>query len=205
MGRMLDNGDESVVGVHIMDVYAEPLRVYCLGCSLKWVGEPEDLVSGFFADRLSRPAFLTRWRESQRPLRFWLIVGFKHFLYEEARRRNRDKRMDADPGVDLPSPNRDYERSCAMGIVRRALTVAASACAENGLAEHWEIFEMFHLKEMTLQQIAEVRGIAPTRTSVMKRTATKHFQRCLRDMVSWDGATEGDVDAEISGLMEGLS
>ena len=42
-------------------------------------------------DRLERDGYLARWLQSGRPLRYWLIVGFKHFLLEESRRRKRSK------------------------------------------------------------------------------------------------------------------
>jgi DNA-directed RNA polymerase specialized sigma24 family protein len=205
IGRRLDDGDEAAVREHIMDVYADPLRIYLLGSSLRWLGEPSDLVAGFFADRLSRPAFLSRWRNSRRPLRFWLIVGFKHYLYEEARRQKRGGQEQADPALEVPALDRAYEQNCAIGIVRRALTIAEESCDSAHLSAHWEVFELFHLKEMSLQQIADAKGLSPSRVTVMKRTAAKHFQRCVRDMVSWDGATDPEVDAEVCSLMEGLA
>lgn len=188
-----------------MEVYAEPLRVYCNGHSLRWLGDPSDLVSGFFADRLSRPEFLGRWRESQRPLRFWLIVGFKHFLFEESRRRKRDDRVISEADLEIAGSDRAYEQSCALGLLRRALSDTEEECRRAGLAAHWEVFEMFHLREMTLGQIAETKGIDPPRASVMKRTAAKRFAESLRQMVSWDGASESEIDAEVAGLTEGLS
>jgi DNA-directed RNA polymerase specialized sigma24 family protein len=203
MGRMLDEGDASTVHAHVMEVYAEPLRIYCAGCSLRWVGQPRDLVAGFFADRLSRPAFLDRWRESKRPLRFWLIVGFKHYLHEEARRMKRAGRAVPCENLDPGSTDSDkvYDQGCVVQLVRRVLTIAAADCKERGLEDHWEIFTMFHFRGLSLHQIAEAKGLEPARVAVMKRTATQRFRQILRELISWDGARDPEIDDEIRGLI----
>ena len=56
LGRALVRGHEglSEANHHIMDVYAQPLKVYYLGSSFRTLGEPDDVVQGFFADRLAR-------------------------------------------------------------------------------------------------------------------------------------------------------
>lgn len=205
MGHLLDDGELDTARRHIMEAYAEPLRIYCRGCSLRWVGEPSDLVSGFFADRLSRPTFLERWRESGRPLRFWLIVGFKHFMLEEARRRKRDARGRGEPRLEPEGsgPDRAFDRACALELVRQALSQTERQCRDDGLGEHWEIFFLHHLRDLSIRQIAEQLSIDVPRAAVMKRTAANRFRATLRELVSWTDADDQMIDAEIRDLRGG--
>ena len=85
----LDRGGDGVhdVNGHIMETYAWPLRVYYLGTNSRWLGEPDDVIDGFFADRLARDSFLGDWRASGLRLRRWLINAFCFYLLELRRRK----------------------------------------------------------------------------------------------------------------------
>jgi hypothetical protein len=204
--RVLEVGDLAAVSRHVMEVYAEPLRVYCSGCSLRWVGDPADLVAGFFADRLSRPAFIDRWRESRRPLRFWLIVGFKHYLFEEARRQRRGSSA-LDPAHEQgdPEPDRAFEQQCAIALVRDAAARAEQRCRAAGLEDHWAVFARFYLRDEPISAIASGVNLTPARVAVMKRTAARHFRDALRELIAWKGAGDEEIDAEIRSLMGALA
>lgn len=206
MGRLLQDGELNEARRHIMDAYAWPLRVYCRGCSLRWVGDPDDLVRGFFADRLSRPAFLHRWLESNRPLRFWLIVGFKHYMLERARsaRRAADREKALELDAEGSRIDQEFERACAVQLVRHALQRTEAACARNGLADHWNIFDLYHLRDVPLEQIAADKNIAVSRAATMKRTAVNRFRATLRELLSWNGADQHQIDTEIQALRGGL-
>ena len=58
IGDRLAGGCASAVNRHIMDVYARPLKIYYMGTSDRWLGEADDIIQGFFADRLAREDFL---------------------------------------------------------------------------------------------------------------------------------------------------
>lgn len=205
MGECLTRGEIAAARRHVMEVYEHPLRVYCSGCSLRWVGEPGDLVAGFFADRLSRPAFFERWRESRRPLRYWLIVGFKHYLLEQARRLQRDRReVSAELDATDARPDLAFERECAIGLVRRALRETERRCRDDGFGDHFDVFVRFHMHGESLDAIAERLGVDAARAGVMKRTAVQRFERVMRELVAWSGAEEAEIDAEIRGLRETL-
>jgi hypothetical protein len=87
-----------------MEVYYEPLCIYCRATSYRTLGEPEEIVGGFFASRLSDPTWIARWRDESRarsmPLRRWLLNGLCFYMREEARRQRR-ARLLADAGVVL--------------------------------------------------------------------------------------------------------
>ena len=58
-----------------MDRYAGPLAVFVRGSSLARLGEPAEIVNGFFASRLSDAEFLRAWDRSGMRLRRWLMNG----------------------------------------------------------------------------------------------------------------------------------
>ena len=191
---------------HIMRVYSEPLSVYIRGSSFRTLDDADDLVRGFFADRLSRDLYLQKWKESERPLRFWLIVGLKHYLLEEARRRRRDQHAllpDESPGADHDGgSDRAYLRAVAIEVVREAISRAAQGCQTDGLDDHWMVFRRHQLGGESYARIAEDMKILPSRASVMARTAATRFRAALLETVGWDGATSTEIEEELRSLME---
>ncbi len=200
---------------HIMTIYAHPLKVYFLGCTLRWVGEADDVVQGFFADRLSRSGFLAKWLASQRPLRFWLITGFKHYLMETAREVQKRRAMpsiDAGGGTtsvpanEIPDldagDHRAFDREVALGLVREATSRAEQSCRADGLDKHWEVFVRHHVDGQPYERIAPDVGVDRARCAVMARTAATRYKAEVRALVAWDGATEEQIDREIRQLLE---
>lgn len=199
---------------HIMAIYAHPLKVYFLGSTLRWVGEPEEIVQGFFADRLSRPDFLNKWIASQRPLRFWLITGFKFYILESARALQRDRAVasiDAGSGTgpmagEVPDADagdqRSFDREVALGIVREAADRARKSCDDDALGAHWTVFVRHHLDGHPYERIAPDLGVDRARCAVMARTAATRFKAQLRALVAWEGASEEEIDREIRQLLE---
>lgn len=213
MRGVVTSGEEgaSEAAHHVMEVYAWPLSVYYRGSTFRWLGEPEDMVRGFFADRLSREEFFERWLESGRRLRHWLIVAFKHYLYETARSRKRDARAGALEGIGEPEGGSDHEslagfwRETARSVVARAMERAEERCREDGLEEHWNVFRRHTLDGASYAELERETGVSAARAAVMARTASNRFRSALREAVSWPGASESEVDAEIASLMEDLS
>ena len=72
----IDAGRVPELASYLMEVYYEPLCIYCRATSYRTLGEPEEIVGGFFASRLSDPTWIARWRDESRarslPLRRWL-------------------------------------------------------------------------------------------------------------------------------------
>lgn len=228
LGRWLEMGPDGhrEATNHIMEVYAGPLRVYFLGSSFaKDLGDADDIVRGFFADRLSRPTFLHDWQMSGKRLRYWLITAFKHYLYEQRHGRVKDKRWESldalngrmpggedederphgeTGGGDDHSPERAFHREVAMSLVRKALDRARASCDETGHAAHWEAMLRHHLDGRTFEELSREYDIEPSRLRVMARTAGNRLRRCLREELSWPGAHAEDIDREICLLMEVL-
>lgn len=192
---------------HIMVLYAEPLKIYFKGCSLRWLGDADDMVQGFFASRLSKQEYLSSWLTSGRPLRYWLIVGFKHFLLETARSvaKVRDERPLEPSESDFKGEELSgYDRQYALSLVREATTRAQRACEKAGLERHWRVFVEHHVEGQEYELISVRLGIDRARAAVMARTAATRFKAELRELVAWEGAGEEQVDAEIRSLLEAM-
>lgn len=193
------------VNRHIMAVYEWPLRVYFMGSSERWLGEPEDVVGGFFADRLGRPEFLQDWRSSGMRLRRWLMNAFCFYLLELRRARARDRRageLDHEPVVFQGSPETAVDRAFKVSLVREALRLAQETCEDSGLADHWNIFVSHYLTGRDYADISVEFGVSPERAAVMARTAARKFRGSIRELLAGDGTPDQDVDQEILALVE---
>jgi hypothetical protein len=81
---------------HIMARYREPLLAYAGASSFRSHSSPEDLVHGFFAERLADLAYLRNWRDSRMKLRRWLCNGLLLHMFDtraaaQARRARRGR------------------------------------------------------------------------------------------------------------------
>jgi DNA-directed RNA polymerase specialized sigma24 family protein len=196
--------DRLEVNRHVMSLYAHPLRVYFLGTSVRWLGDADDVVAGFFADRLARDDFFADWKRSGLRLRRWLMNAFSFYLSEQLRQRKRDRRMTGpipELGTLGASPERLLDRAFGQSIVGEALKSAQAECASKTLTEHWGIFVRHAYDGLPYEQIGPAFGVTPERAAVMARTAARHFRRALRDLLQADGASEIDADNEIKDLL----
>lgn len=194
----------SEVNRHIMSVYFFPLRTYFLGTSERWLGEPEEIIQGFFADRLAREGFFTEWERSGKRLRRWLITAFNFYLKEVRRRKWRDGR--AGPVTEEPvsfkgDPEREVDRAFVVSVVQQAIDRATEMCKRENLDQHWDIFERHYCRGVSYNEIADDLKIDAARAAVMARTAGRKFKTALRDLLEKDAAN-ADVDSEIMALLE---
>jgi DNA-directed RNA polymerase specialized sigma24 family protein len=196
------------VNEHVMATYAWPLQVYFVRTNARWLGEPVDIVHGFFADRLARDNFFQSWRENGMRLRRWLINAFNFYLKEEIRRRLRDGRCG--PGVEDQitfdgDPEASVDRAAALAFVRQAMDDAAAECSERGDDEHWRAFMRHRVDGTPYADIGNDIGEPADRVYVMSRTAERRFRKALRRVLAQDGVPDDRVDEEIRSLMEALS
>lgn len=202
----LDEGQQGRrdVGTHLMEVYAEPLRIYLLGSSFRSAGEPEDLINGFFANRLARDDYLDGWRSSEKRLRRWLINGLIFYIKEEFRRQKRGGATlseEVEASLEDPADQyRAFDQAWAASIVRRAMSEASTRCKEEDLEAHWDIFVRHHVQQQPYATCCKEHGVDAARAAVMARTATTRFREAVRQQVSLDGADESTIDDELAGL-----
>lgn len=203
----LENSQEgrAEVNNHVMSVYAAPLKAYFMGTPWRKIGDPDDIVQGFFADRLARDGFYENWHRKGMQLRRWLMNAMRYYLQEQVAKRPVATIPDKfDHADDAPSPDELVDREFARSVVRRAMELAEADCFDRGLSDHWRIFVALHIDQRELPEIGRECGISSERARVMARTAGRKFKRAVRDMVARDVDDTEQVDREIEMLMEVL-
>ncbi len=208
LGEQLGRGREGrdAANRHVMEVYLEPLVVYCRGHSLRRLGDPDDLVRGFLADRLGRDDYLMRWKKGEGPLRYWLMRSLTNYLHEQARQASRNARVALQP--DFPTQGQEdgseFDRACARSLISTALARACVQCDAEGLSGHWDAFVRHHLRGESYASIGETISRTPSQVAVMARTASHRFRDALRSLVAWPAATEMQVSDEVRELIRSL-
>lgn len=199
--------DRGELNRHIMSVYAAPLRVYFLGTGSRWLGDPDEIVAGFFGDRLAREGFLRDWHRTEMRLRRWLMNAFSFYLSELRRRHHRDRHVGGevpDVAATDPPPERLADRAFGESIVAEAIRTAQAKCEAGGMQDHWGVFIRHTCDDIPFAELATDYGVSSARAAVMSRTAGRHFRKALRASLVSDGASESDVDKEIWKLLEAL-
>ncbi|TVQ54944.1 MAG: hypothetical protein EA377_04420 [Phycisphaerales bacterium] len=205
---------------HIMSMYGEPLKAYYNGSSFRSMGEPDDVIASFFADRLGRADFLDHWQASGRKLRHWLIVAFRYFLMEQRatrslpmeRRQVSDTRATAEGNITggiVDDSARDAEEifhsEVARSLVRRAMVVAEQQCAADDLHVHWQIWARHTIDGCSFPDLSEEFDRPAVRLKVMSRTVSNRFRQVIRELLAWPGALPHQLDEEIRELMSDLA
>jgi hypothetical protein len=207
IGLKLIEGDEgrAEVNRHIMTVYAWPLEVYSRGFADPAVGEPAEVVQGFFAERLERRDFLASWQASGLRLRRWLMNGFCYYiqeLYRSKKKESRWKDLPEEIPANGPSPAEILDRAFVISTIRCALHRAGELCEAEGLAPHWRVFLGHFYNGLPYGNLVGDLGVNPARAAVMARTAARRFQEALREILLRDGVAQEDLDGEIQTLLE---
>lgn len=207
IGQKLREGGlaHSEINHHIMTVYSHPLQVYFSGCRDRWLGEPKDIVAGFFADRLARDGFLSDWEKSDLRLRRWLMNAFCFYLLESKRKRRRDNQsevMDIEDKDMSSTPEVLLDRAFVESIIRESLNQTQQQCMKQNLGDHWGIFVRHHYDGQSYDKIASEFEVSAARAAVMSRTAARRFRIVLRNLLCSDGAAEHEIDQEIRSLLE---
>lgn len=193
----------------VMEIYGPALEAYLRGSSFRSLGDAADLVAGYFASRLDRPDFFTRWLSSGLPFRRWLVNGFLYFMLEESRTKRRRAGLELEVEDETAAPEPDaverFESAWARTVVRRACERAREICAEAGSLVHWEIFVRHHGAGATYGVLAAEFGIEETRAPGMARTAAQVLRRALLEILVRDGAMKHDLDGEVERLLGAMA
>lgn len=206
--RRLDEGKAGRLDAnrYVMATYAAPLRIYYLGTNMRWLGEPDDVIGGFFEDRLRKADYFDRWQASGMRLRRWLINGFCFYLRELRRsaRRDRTAACQGDTVTFNGDPAAVVDREAARAFVSRAIEQTQQACLDEGLETHWRIFLRHHVDHAPFAAIAGEFDVDPARAAVMSRTARRKFHIALVDVLTRDGVAREEMNREIQWLLEAI-
>ena len=206
----IGSGDAASVRRFLMDTYSEPLARYVGATSFRNLGQPADLVSGFFASRLSKEGWLRAWQESGIRLRRWLMNGLLLFCHEQVAARSRDGRVTIVPMEVLEGSSgpedavRVFERVWARGVIEHATRRARELCEEAGQGAHWELFLRHHVGQQPYSVLAPQFGVTDQQAAGMVRTASVKLRRALLEILIRDGAPDAALDAEIAELLRAM-
>ncbi len=224
IAAQLDQGPSglSETNHHVMSVYADPLKAYYNGSSFHGLGDADELVAGFFADRLGRPDYLDKWQSSGRKLRHWLIVGFRYFLLEQ--RAVRQMPLEADlahasgtdddseatiitgaADADAEDPEHAFHREVARSLVRKAIAMTEERCLADDLAVHWRTWVRHVVDGCTYPELSKELGHGEVRLKVMARTVGSRFQLTIRELLAWPGALPDQLNQEIQELISTMA
>lgn len=213
---------------HVMRRYAGPLAEYVRASSLRSSEEPDEIVNSFFASRLPRDGYLSRWHASGLPLRRWLVNG----LLLHARERARSRRMaagDAQRAASVtdaeslerhePGAYERFEREWARRVLSEAATRAEQGLVAEGRAEAWHAFKRHVIDGVPYDAIA--RGVGESAQSAsharipaesartpaetartLARLGHARFERALRDILADEGVAPSAIDVELAWLYE---
>ncbi|MEY2795172.1 MAG: hypothetical protein RIR10_888, partial [Planctomycetota bacterium] len=176
----LEEGElgREALNTHVMSRYARPLATYARASALRTIDEPDALVNGFFATRLTRAEYLASWRASGLPLRRWLVNG----LLLHGRERQREQRKAARDGAAAASPCgscgcagacagglgngaaevglepsafEEFERAWSRALLSDACELAERELVAEGDADAWASFRRHNLDGLEYAEIAQ--------------------------------------------------
>ncbi len=196
------------VNRHVMDVYRGSLEAYFHATPFRRLGRAEDIVAGFFADRLGKNDYFTRWQTSGKRLQHWLVNSFRFYLLELCDKERRNRRY-----VNLPelledkgvAPGDMADSIVAWKTVYEALNTTHEHCQKRRLEQHWDIFELHELEGISYQALGKRFDMEASRATNMARTVRLLFKASVRKLVRKSGARENEIDSEIKSLISTLS
>lgn len=206
----MGDGDAAAVRRFLMDTYSAPLAGYVSATTFRDLSAPADLVSGFFASRLSQDGWLRAWQESGIRLRRWLMNGLLLFCHEQVAARSRDGRVTLVPIEALEGASagedavRVFERVWARGVIEHATARARELCEESGQAAHWELFLRHHVGQQPYSVLAPEFRVSEQQAAGMVRTASIKLRRALLEILIRDGAPDAALDTEIAELLRAM-
>lgn len=198
---------------HLMERYREPLVAYVRGGSMRRLGDANELVDGFFADRACRPAFLGDWRASGMPLRRWMMngIGFygRGIIRDRARERARDgiagltdrtgrdaaHAMD-DARTEPHDAEHAFERAWALSVLNDAHDRAHAELAEKGRLDDYEVFRRHVIEGEGYETIGPSLGRSVQQCAGATRLVKMTLQRALHDSLRAEGVPERDLESE---------
>ena len=191
---------------HVMERYAEPLAVFVRGSSLARLGEPEELVNGFFASRLSDAAFLEGWVRSGMRLRRWLMNGMLFYGQGVARDRMRaaarggavaPRELDGRAASDATG-EAEFERAWALAVVREATARVEDAMRAEGRGVDFEIFKRHAIDGQPYAVFARELGKSEQQCAGATRLAAQRVRAALAEVLREEGVPEHELDDEIA-------
>jgi DNA-directed RNA polymerase specialized sigma24 family protein len=197
---------------HVMERYHRPLCAYVHTGVFARLGEPEDLVAGFFAKHLQSLEFMMRWRTSGMPLRRWMMNAASFHCRGLARDRARapgremldpagaDGLLDALPSAE-PAAERAFDRAWAVTLANEAHVIAQTDADDRGRPDDYVVFRMHVMDRMEYDAIAAALGITPSQAKHAAARVGERMRGAVRELLRAEGVRAEELDAEVGKLM----
>ncbi len=205
---------------HLWERYHAPLRAYVHGGSLRRAGDPDELVTGFFADRVTSDDFLPAWRRSTMPLRRWMMNGMGFYARGVVRDRMRDRlrpftdlapsqpagepaasSADAQDAL-LPTDDRTaedaFERAWAIAVLDAAHTQAHAELADEGRLDEYEVFRRRVIEGEGYDAIGPSVGMSAQQCAGATRLVSQRMAAAVREVLRAEGVRESELDATVT-------
>lgn len=205
---------------HLWERYHAPLRAYVHGGSLRRAGEPDDLVAGYFADRVTADDFLPAWRRSNMPLRRWMMNGMGFYARGVVRDRMRDRLRPftdiaqsqqasgaaaSSTGAEdalLPADDRTaedaFERAWAIAVLDAAHTQAHAQLANEGRLDEYEVFRRRVIEGEGYDAIGPSVGMSAQQCAGATRLVSQRMAAAVREVLRAEGVRESELDATVA-------
>jgi len=185
--------------------------------------DAKDLTQGFFAAVVLGRGLVQRADPARGRFRTFLLTALDRYATSVRRAKTARKRAPAGGLVSLDgiegladaepapgqTPEQAFHHAWAAALLDRVLAEVREACATDGKAAHWSVFDARVVRPILegtdpppLPGLCVALRIADeAAASNMIVTVKRRFQAALRRHVAGDVAGEADVDAEIRDLM----
>lgn len=191
---------------HVMQRYAEPLEVFVKGSSLARLGEPRELVHGFFASRLSDAEYLRAWPRSGMRFRRWLMNGMLFYGQGIARDRARAQARGSNTPVDaldaragsVAAAEENFERAWALAVVREATARVEAELAHEGRSDDFDIFRRHAIDGQPYAVFAAEVGRTAQQCAGATRLVAQRVRARLAEVLREEGVPEAELDDEIA-------
>ncbi len=208
-GLMLANG-------YVMESYVRPLSIYCskIGLARSVRIDADDLVHGFFANRLSNSEYLKSWLTSGLRLRQWLRNGL-HFYVHELRRQNAAQLGKLGPHIgdqalpeEVPSEgaahDHEFERAWALAALDLAMKETKEGLEKRNRRDEWEMFCSHHVEGVPHAIIGERFQLSTAQVAQRTFAVGAQLRDELYGILRKDGALRSEIDVEVRSMMEVL-
>ena len=199
--------------IAVMARYSEPLAAFVRGSSLSRLGEPAEIVNGFFAARLSDARFLEGWARSGMRLRRWLMNGILFYGQGLARDRMRaaqrggvlePRMLDQREGASA-SGELDFDRAWALAVVREATARAEAQLGAEGRATEFEIFRRHAIDGQPYAAFAAEVGRSEQQCAGATRLVAQRVRAALAELLREEGVAEPELEDEIARMHRWLA
>jgi RNA polymerase sigma-70 factor (ECF subfamily) len=180
--------------------------------------DAEDSVQAFFA-RFLEKNYLTGLSAERGRFRAFLLASLKHFLINEWKKSQRQKRGGGEINLSLdwqtadtkfqvaatnePSPDRAFDREWALALLAKVIERLQQECAADGKARLFDQLKMFLMAgkgESAQSDVAKTLGMEEGAVRVAIHRLRKRYRVLLRDEIAQTLADESQVDEEMRAL-----